>query len=97
MRLHSSSSPAGLGFLLAPQVIIDMNFNVKPDSYHLFMGRFSGWLMVSFSYFLYAGLLGDNAFSAATFRIYAMISNPSLFHATASAPSPHIYHPHNQV
>ena len=46
-----------------------MNFNARVDNYHLFMGRFSGWLMVSFAYFLYAGYLGDDTFKAAAIQM----------------------------
>lgn len=36
----------GLQFLLVPAIIIDQNFDVKPDKYHLFLSRFSGFLIL---------------------------------------------------
>merc|ERR1712070_672238 len=33
-------------FLLVPQVLIDQNFDKQPDKYHLFIARFSGFLIL---------------------------------------------------
>ena len=52
----------GAGFFLVPKVLIDMNFTAKVDKYHEFLARFCGFLMLLFSYIIYAGLLGDAAF-----------------------------------
>lgn len=47
-RAHGAPSPTptppprvrpGVQFLLVPRVVIDLNFDVKPDKYHLFMSR----------------------------------------------------------
>jgi len=43
----------GLGFLLAPIVLIDMNFKCSTDRYHEFLGRFTGFLMLLHVYVFY--------------------------------------------
>ena len=46
----------GLGFFLAPKVLIEMNFSAPVDKYHEFVARFSGIHMVLMTYFLYGNL-----------------------------------------
>ena len=52
----------GLGFFAAPAVLIDMNFNASYDKYHLFLGRFTGYVMLVFAYVIYFVLDEANAF-----------------------------------
>ena len=51
-----------VGFFLAPALLIDMNFTVTQDSYHAFLGRFSGYTMCIVCYVLYAMLSEADAF-----------------------------------
>lgn len=57
----------GLGFLLAPILLIDMNFKVTTDKYHEFMGRLIGFLMCLLCYILYYELS-----TAAAYKISAI-------------------------
>ncbi len=42
-----------IGFFLTPKAIIDMNFTVRVDKYHEFLGRFCGFTMLLFAIAIY--------------------------------------------
>jgi hypothetical protein len=50
-----------VGFLLAPKVLIDMNFNAGVDGYHEFLSRFSGWTMCVLCWALYTQMATNTA------------------------------------
>jgi hypothetical protein len=63
----------GLGFLIVPKILINMNFEVySVDPYHEFFGRFCGTMMMILCYILYA-LSGQNPILCDGLSSYTLI------------------------
>ena len=68
----------GAGFLLAPAILMDMNFYKTLDDYHVFQSRMVGWMMLVFVYCLFAGLFTDDFFVACLIMGGTAILGPTV-------------------